>query len=211
MFVSNQQKMGLAIGILLGAMGTPATLSAADASRLHLSDDQRLATSAQSGIQQVSQSATKVRPMIIHDLAGTGATVAVIDTGVSERTALSETPDRFLRLLAACGAEGEKSYTPRVTYSESAGNKAAPKEASGEPSLVVARAFSVNGATSYRDAIRVIEWVVSNKDRYHIRALDLSFIPPTSSTRADDPLNQAVMAAWNAEVVVVSSADTLGI
>ena len=211
MFVPNQQKLGLAMGILLGAMGTSATLSAAGASGHHFSDAQSSAPSGPMAIHQVSQQSTKVRPMLIHDLAGTGATVAVIDTGVSERTALSKTPDRFLRLLAACGAEGEKGFTPRVTYSESAGNEVASERAPGEPSLVVARAFSVNGATSYQDAIRVLEWVMSNKDQYHIRALDLSFIPPTSSTRADDPLNQAVMAAWKAQIVVVSSADTVGI
>ena len=210
MFVSSKQKVGLAMGVLLGALGTSATLSAAGVSWVNLSDDQSLAPSAQPAIHQVSHQANKVQPLLIHDLAGTGAAVAVIDTGLSERTSLSETPDGFLRLLATWDAEGEKSDTPRAVDKQSAGEKVASEGASGEPSLVVARAFSV-GATSVQDAIRVIEWVVSNKDQYHIGALDLSFIPPTSSTRSDDPLNQAVMAAWEAEIVVVSSADTVGI
>ena len=202
MFVSSRQKVSLAMGILLGAMGTSATLSAAGESAVRLSADH-----TQIAIHQ----ATKLRPVLVHDLAGTSATVAVIDTGAPERTSLSETPDRFLRLLAAFGAEGENSDTSRVSYSESAGNMVASGGASGEPSLVVVRAFSSNAATSAQDAIRVIEWVMSNKDQYHIGALDLSFIPRTSSTRSDDPLNQAVMAAWEAEIVVVSSADTVGI
>ena len=211
MFVSSKQKMGLAMGILLGAMGTSATFSAASASGVRLFDDQGSAPSAQPAVHRVTHQAAKVRPMLIHDLAGTSATVAVIDTGAPERTSLSETPDRFLRLMAAFGAEGENSDTPRVSYSESAGNMVASGGASGEPSLVVVRAFSANAATSVQDAISVIEWVMSNKDQYHIGALDLSFIHPTTSTRANDPLNQAVMAAWEAEIVVVSSADTVGI
>ena len=56
--------------------------------------------------------------------------------------------------------------------------------------------------------MRVIEWVMANKDQYRIRVLDLAFSLPRSATRADDPLNQAVMAAWKADIVVVSSADS---
>lgn len=211
MFVSNQKKLGLAMGILLGAMGTATTLSAAGYTWVNLCDVQSLPPSAQPAFHQVSYQANKIQPMLIQDLAGTGATVAVIDTGLSERKSLGDTPDGFLRLLAAWDAEAEKIDTPRVIYREAAGTKTASEEASGAPSLVVARAFAVNGANAAQDAIRVIEWVISNKDQYHIGAIDLSFIPPTTSTRADDPLNQAVMAAWEAEIVVVSSADTVGI
>ena len=138
--------------------------------------------------------------MRIHDLPGSGATVAVIDTGLSEQRALGETPDGFLRLLAACDSQQPNSRALDVTGSVS-------EEAPGGPSLVVARAISVNGASSEQDAIRAIEWVISNKDQYHIRALDLAFSAPESSTRAGDPLNQAVMAAWKADIVVVSSAN----
>jgi hypothetical protein len=211
MFVSSKQKVGLAMGVLLGALGTSTTVSAAGVSWVNSSDDQSLAPSAQPAIHQVSHQANKMQPLLIHDLAGTGAAVALFDTGLPERASLSETPDGFLRLLAAWDAESENSDTPRAVYKQPAGETVASKGASGEPSLVVARAFSANGAASVQDAVRVIEWVVSNKDQYHIGALDLSFVPPTSSTRSDDPLNQAVMAAWEAEIVVVSSADTVGI
>jgi hypothetical protein len=211
MFFTRKQKMGLAIGVLVSAVGTSANSVAAGVSGVHYSDDQSIVASAQPAIFQESHQATRLQSMSIHDLEGTSATVAVIDTGMSERASLSEAPDDFLRLLATCGAEAKMRDTPQVAYGESAGKEAACQQASGEPSWVVARASSGEGATSAQDAIRVIEWVVSNKDKYQIGALDLSFVPPTTSTRGDDPLNQAVMAAWEAEIVVVSSADTVGI
>ncbi len=97
MFVSSRQKLGLAMGILLGSMGTSANLSAADALRVRLSDVQNLGPSVQLAMHQVGQQATEVRPMLIHYLAGTGATLAVIDTGLSEQTFVNETPGGFLR------------------------------------------------------------------------------------------------------------------
>ena len=262
MFVSIQSKIGLAIGVLLGALGTSATLLAADASGLqsviiqgpdvgsvtsavesvggqltqelgfiqavgarlsanqrlalagdpavqHVFDDQRLVPAAQMARQQVPQQSAKVRPLRLHDLPGTGATIAVIDSGLSEQKALGETPAGFLRLLAACSAEDRTSNTLPANGDEPARTKGASVQAPADPSLVVARAFSVNDASSYLDAIRAIEWVIANKHQYRIRALDLAFSLPRSSTRRDDPLNQAVMEAWKAKIVVVSSADTV--
>lgn len=161
--------------------------------------DQHFAFSAQVMTEQVAQPSSGMRPIRIHDLPGTGTTFAVIDTAVSEQTALGESPDGFLRLLKACGSEDPAVYLPAGAVSQGP---------SGASSLVVARAFSVKGANSYQDAIRAIEWVMSNKDRYRIRVLDLAFSLPGSATRADDLLDQAVMAAWKADIVVVSSADT---
>ena len=43
-----------------------------------------------------------------------------------------------------------------------------------------------------------------------IRVLNLSFGAPPESNYWDDPLNQAVMAAWKAGIVVVASAGNEG-
>ena len=50
--------------------------------------------------------------------------------------------------------------------------------------------------------IRGLDWVVANKDTYNIRVLNLSFGAPPQSHYWDDPLNQAVMAAWRAGIPV---------
>jgi hypothetical protein len=95
MFISSQQKLS-AMVILLSAMGTSATLSAAGESGVLLPDDQRSAPSAQLAMHQVSLQATNFQPMLNYDPAGTGATVAAIDTGMSEQRSHSETTVGFL-------------------------------------------------------------------------------------------------------------------
>ena len=51
---------------------------------------------------------------------------------------------------------------------------------------------------------------VTNRSRYDIRVVNLSFSAPPQSHYWDDPLNQAVMAAWQAGIVVVASAGNRG-
>jgi subtilisin family serine protease len=76
--------------------------------------------------------------------------------------------------------------------------------------LVVVKAFDDNGWGSYASVIRGIEWVVANKDAYGIRVLNCAFGAPPRSHYWQDPLNQAIMRAWQAGIVVVVSAGNTG-
>jgi serine protease AprX len=76
--------------------------------------------------------------------------------------------------------------------------------------LVIVRAFDENGVGSYTDVIAGLNWIVANQHKYQIRVLNLSFGAPPQSNYWDDPLNQAVMAAWKAGIVVVASAGNEG-
>ena len=59
--------------------------------------------------------------------------------------------------------------------------------------------------------IRAIDWVVTNKNlQYAIRVLNLSLGAPARSRYWDDPLNKAVMRAWQSGIVVVVSAGNSG-
>ena len=76
--------------------------------------------------------------------------------------------------------------------------------------IVSVRAFDANGQGSYASVIRGIGWVVKNAKSYGIRVLNLSFAAPPRSYYWQDPLNQAVMKAWQAGIVVVASAGNSG-
>lgn len=76
--------------------------------------------------------------------------------------------------------------------------------------LFSVRAFNDDGEGTYLDVIEGIDHVISNKDTYNIRVLNLSFGAPPQSFYWEDPLNRAVMAAWNAGIVVVVSAGNMG-
>ncbi len=72
------------------------------------------------------------------------------------------------------------------------------------------RAFDRTGAGRYVDVIAGLNWIVQNRVRHKIRVLNLSFGAAPQSFYWDDPLNQAVMAAWRAGIVVVASAGNDG-
>jgi subtilisin family serine protease len=79
-----------------------------------------------------------------------------------------------------------------------------------DASLLIVKAFNEDGNGSYLDVIRGIDWIVQNKEVYGIRVLNLSFSAVPRSYYWDDPLNQAVMAAWQSGIVVVASAGNRG-
>ena len=76
--------------------------------------------------------------------------------------------------------------------------------------LVAVRVLDANGVGSYSNVIAGIQWVIAQKARYNIRVLNLSLSAPPHSFYWQDPLNQAVMTAWNAGIVVVVAAGNFG-
>ncbi|HEU5015955.1 MAG TPA: S8 family peptidase [Roseiflexaceae bacterium] len=76
--------------------------------------------------------------------------------------------------------------------------------------LMVARVLDQDGGGSYADVIAGIGWVVANKDRFNVRVLNLSLYAPVGGPYWADPMNQAVMRAWQAGIVVVAAAGNEG-
>jgi len=76
--------------------------------------------------------------------------------------------------------------------------------------LVGIKAFDYEGKATYADVIRGIQWAIQVKDQINLRVLNMSFSGPVRSFYWEDPLNQAVMKAWQAGIVVVASAGNSG-
>jgi len=76
--------------------------------------------------------------------------------------------------------------------------------------LVSVRALDSNGRGLYSDVISGVQWVINQRKRYAIRVLNLSLGAPPSGPYWQDPLNQAVMAAWASGIVVVTAAGNRG-
>jgi serine protease AprX len=79
-----------------------------------------------------------------------------------------------------------------------------------QANVVEVQAFNASGVGRYVDVIAGLDWIVANKQKYNIRVLNLSFGAPPQSYYWDDPLAQAVMAAWQAGIVVVAAAGNEG-
>ena len=76
--------------------------------------------------------------------------------------------------------------------------------------LVAVRVLGKEGAGTYSDVLRGLNWVVENKDLYNIRVLNISMYSVPFAPYWADPYNLAVMAAWEAGIVVVASAGNTG-
>jgi serine protease AprX len=91
-----------------------------------------------------------------------------------------------------------------------ADGKDTPVGVAPQVNLVLARALDVNGAGTYSSVIASIDWIVQNRQRYNIRVLNLSLYAPVTGPYWADPLNQAVMKAWQSDIVVVAAAGNDG-
>ncbi|MCZ7667632.1 MAG: S8 family serine peptidase [Chloroflexi bacterium] len=76
--------------------------------------------------------------------------------------------------------------------------------------LIDVRVLDGEGKGTYTDVIEGLDWVLTNKDEYNIRVVNLSLVSGVNSPYWDDPLNMAVEALWDAGVVVLAAAGNDG-
>ena len=72
--------------------------------------------------------------------------------------------------------------------------------------LVGVRVADANGEATYEHVIQGIQWVIAHREEYNIRVLNFSMSAPVHSPYWADPVNQALMSAWQAGIVVAASA-----
>jgi len=157
---------------------------------------------------------------------GGGITVAVIDTGFWKLDSLDKDSNGSNRVdfqFDAVRNVVDAQYSSVSTDSSGHGSHitsliaSSRRNASGrffgvapDVRLVSIKAFGEDGSGSYATVIRGIDWVVNNRQQYNIKVLNLSLGAPARSRYWDDPLNKAVMRAWQSGIVVVVSAGNSG-
>ncbi|MBN1936537.1 MAG: S8 family serine peptidase, partial [Anaerolineae bacterium] len=162
---------------------------------------------------------------------GAGVTIAFLDSGLDATFAdlKNATPGSTDRVLAYYDVPSNRVFTPPHL-------NRAPGDPNGHGShvagiaanrfyenqdaefrgvapaanLVAVRVLNETGAGSYVDVLQGLNWVVQNKDVYNIRVLNISMYAVPVAPYWADPYNRAVMAAWQAGIVVVASAGNTG-
>jgi serine protease AprX len=151
-------------------------------------------------------------------------TVAVLDTGIEPSQDLAGrivpvVDDRTGRTAACKDLSGEDSCRDSFGHGTFmagliAGDGTA---AGGEPTGTApdARVLSVkvagkSGAADVSTVLAAVQWVVSFREKYDIRVLNLSLGTDSTASWEDDPLNYAVQEAWEAGIVVVVAAANTG-
>ncbi len=163
---------------------------------------------------------------------GQGVTVAVLDTGLDPTMqGLKHGADgNNNRILAYYDAVSDEFYgsqqlqqspkDPRGHGTHVAGivgNSESEPWDDGEyrgvapaANLVAVKVLDETGAGTYIDILRGMNWIIQNKDVYDIRVLNISLYTQPRTPYWADPFDLAVMVAWRAGIVVVTSAGNGG-
>lgn len=146
-------------------------------------------------------------------LDGDGVTVAVLDTGVVEtpdlrgsvRARVDFTPD-------GDGADryGHGTHMAGIVAGDGLASLGRWRGVAPEADLVSVKVASWDGATDVSTVLAALQWVVSNKDRFGIRVLNLSFGTDSRQSYLQDPLDYAVERVWAAGILVVAAAGNRG-
>jgi serine protease AprX len=144
---------------------------------------------------------------------GDGVTVASIDTGVTPN------PNLGARLLARVDLThdgdgidhfGHGTHMAGVIAGGGVTSLEAFEGSAPETNLVSVKVAGWDGATDVSTVIAALQWVVSNRARFNIRVVNLSWGTDSSRGYGVDPLDRAVERAWQAGLVVVVSAGNQG-
>ncbi len=164
---------------------------------------------------------------LLHEagLTGEGVTVAVLDSGLWDHPDLTQNIQGETRIPESYDAIVDSSERPLIDLgghgshmSSIIANSRAVTRPGGRGYLGIApnarlipiRAFAEAGDGDFLDIIRGIQWTVDNKERLNIGVLNMSLSAVPRFHYWEDPINQAVLKAWQAGIVVVAAAGNDG-
>jgi serine protease AprX len=151
---------------------------------------------------------------------GAGIGVAVIDSGISQHSAIGSRVVARVNLVSsepnvsgdpfghgthvAGMIGGAGSAAARVTTTYSGGSAPAVR-------FIDIRVLGRSGVGYTSDVLAGIDWAIANRTKYAIRVINLSLGHPVAEPAATDPLCLAVERAVRNGIVVVASAGNYGV
>jgi serine protease AprX len=188
-------------------------------------DRVRVQGTASSGIRSVYPKVVKADAAWQRGVTGSGVTVAVLDTGVAPNLPdlagrlVPVTDDLSGQVTPCKNLSGELDCNDRYGHGTFiaglvAGNGASSggkwKGVAPGARVLSVKAAGADGSADVSNILAAIQWVVSFKDRYNIRVLNLSLGTDSRQDWRVDPLNYAVERAWAAGMTVVVAASNEG-
>jgi serine protease AprX len=181
-------------------------------------------TASTSTIRSVYPKVVKADTAWQRGITGRGVTVAVLDTGVASVPDLAGrlvqvrddltgqvTPCKNLSGELDCNDRyGHGTFIAGLVAGSGASSGGKWKGVAPEASILSVKTAGADGAADVSNVLAAIQWVVSFKDRYNIRVLNLSLGTDSQQDWTIDPLNYAVERAWAAGMTVIVSASNKG-
>ena len=155
---------------------------------------------------------------------GSGIAVAVIDSGISDHPDLHDPATGQSRVVYNENFTGGSDTTDHFGHgthvagiiagnAQQSGGKNNSKKIFGvapRVTLVNLKVLDSNGSGKDSYVIAALQRAIALKNTYNIRVVNLSLGRPVYESYSQDPLCQAVEAAWKAGLVVVVAAGNLG-
>jgi serine protease AprX len=163
---------------------------------------------------------------------GNGVGVAVLDSGMNVDDNLGATPNKTIVFTndftdEAYSSKGKKSNSFGLDWYGHGQHIAGIIASSGKASscgdcfksmigiapgakLINLKVLDANGEGSDSQVIAAIDQAITLKDTYNIRVMNMSLGRPVVDSYVDDPLCQAVEAAWKAGITIVVAAGNEG-
>jgi len=156
---------------------------------------------------------------------GSGVTIAMVDTGIAPVGDLAGriktvTTDALGLQTAPCmnfsgepncnDSYGHGTFIAGLAGSSGASSGGAYTGIAPDVKFVSVKIAGRDGSADVSKVLAAIQWVVSYKDKYGIKVLNLSLGTDSSQTYRTDPFDYAVEQAWQAGIAVVVSAGNLG-
>ena len=153
-------------------------------------------------------------------ITGRGVTVAVLDTEVAsvpdlagrlvqvrnDLTGRTEPCKNLSGELDCNDRYGHGTFIAGLVAGNGASSGGRWKGVAPGASILSVKAAGADGSADVSNILAAIQWVVSFKDQYNIRVLNLSLGTDSTQDWRTDPLNYAVERAWAAGMTVVVAA-----
>jgi serine protease AprX len=158
-------------------------------------------------------------------VTGRGVTVAVVDTGIDQtvpdlagrvlpvRNDITGQSKSCLNLSGEAGCNdtyGHGTFIAGLIAGNGASSGGVRKGIAPEANLVSIKIAGRDGSADVSQVLAAIQWVVSFKDTYTIKVLNLSLGTDSAQSYRTDPLDYAVERAWAAGITVAVSASNRG-
>ena len=145
---------------------------------------------------------------------GEGVTVAVVDTGVAKVADLS---GRVIGGVDFSGGNdpykdefGHGTFVAGLIAGNGASSGGQYKGVAPKAKIVSIKIAGADGASDVSHVLAAMQWAMSYKAQYGIRAINLSLGTDSTQTYHLSPLNAAVERAWDGGIVVTVSSSNSG-
>ncbi|MCA9998600.1 MAG: S8 family serine peptidase, partial [Anaerolineales bacterium] len=136
---------------------------------------------------------------------GTGIGVAVVDTGVDASYIGKNNRAQYSAITGGTGdANGHGTFMAGIIGSQGTSSIAPAAN------IINVRVLDSEGKGTYSQVISGLNWILTYRNSYNIRVVNMSLMGPVTGPYWNNPLNQAVESLWNAGIVVVVAAGNTG-